>query len=267
MRVAARSPLPRFDDTRVEHRIVDGRPAVVYEAIRYRSPKRASGSSPSRRSASSLLERAAACVALIALATVYFRVVRPWQMTWGATEAEARGKVAGDELIPNAGIVSTRVVEIGAPASAIWPWLVQMGPGRGGAYTYDWIERRLGIDIRNVDQIVPEFQNLDVGDEIGMPGYTMRVERLDAERAMVVRSSNRAWLWAFELRPADGRTRLISRNSFDTSALRMRDWLVYPIIEPGSWVMERKMLLTIKRLAESLASSRAARPREPDGSS
>lgn len=194
--------------------------------------------------------------ALVALAAaVYFRVVRPWHMNWGATEAEARGAVAGDELMPEAGIVSTRVVEVTAPPRAVWPWLVQMGPGRGGAYTYDWIERRLGLDIRNVDRIVPELQNLAVGDEIEMPGYRMRVERLDPERAMVVRSSNGSWVWAFELRVTDGHTRLISRNSFDTSRLRLQDWLAYPIIEPGSWVMERKMLLTIKKRAENLASS------------
>ncbi len=128
-----------------------------------------------------------------------------------------------------------------------------MGPGRGGAYTYDWIERRLGIDIHNVDRIVPELQNLAVGDEIPMPGYAMRVERLEREQAMVVRSSNGAWLWAFELRAGNGRTRLISRNSFDTSKLQLKDWVAYPVIEPGSWVMERKMLLTIKQKAEGLA--------------
>lgn len=192
-------------------------------------------------------------IAIVSAVAIYFRVVRPWHMTWGATQAEAQGSVAGDELMPGAGIVSTRAVEIEAPPSAIWPWLVQMGPGRGGAYTYDWVERRLGIDIRNVDRIVPELQKLAVGDEIEMPGYKMRVERLDTERAMVVRSSNGAWLWAFELRPSHGHTRLISRNSFDTSKLRVQDWLAYPIIEPGSWVMERKMLLTIKQRAETLA--------------
>jgi hypothetical protein len=182
-------------------------------------------------------------------------------MHWGASEAEARGVVAGDELMPSAGIVSTRVVEIDAPPSAIWPWLVQMGPGRGGAYTYDWLERAMGIEIRTVDRIIPELQDLAVGDEIEMPGYKMRVERLDSERAMVVRSSTGAWLWAFELRPTDGHMRLISRNSFDTSALRLQDWLAYPIIEPGSWVMERKMLLTIKKRAEAFA---VTQPRAPE---
>ncbi len=192
-----------------------------------------------------------------AAAAVYFRVLRPWHLHWGATAEEASGEVAGDELMPAADIVATRVVEIGAPPSAIWPWLVQMGPGRGGAYTYDWIERWLGIDIRNTDRVIPELQHLKVGDEIPMPGYTMRVEQLDPGQAMVVRSSNHAWVWSFELRPAGERTRLISRNRFDTSALPLKDKLAYPVIEPGSWVMERKMLLTIKQRAERLARTQA----------
>jgi hypothetical protein len=184
---------------------------------------------------------------------VYFRFLRDWHLHWGATADEVNGEVAGDDLMPDPDVVATRVVQIDAPPPAIWPWLVQMGPGRGGAYTYDWIERRLGIDIRNTNRIVPELQNLQVGDEIGMPGYAMRVERLDPERAMVVRSSNHAWVWSFELRPVNGHTRLVSRNRFDTSLLPARDKLAYPIMEPGSWVMERKMLLTIKKLAEQLA--------------
>lgn len=244
----------RFDETRIERRRINGRPADVYEAIRYRSQTPGSDRRRSTRPARRTVKRIGSSLLLASAAVgAYFRFLRPWHMTWGATEAEAHGEVAGDELMPEAGIVSTRVVEIEAMPFAIWPWLVQMGPGRGGAYTYDWIERRLGIDIRNVDRIVPGLQGLAVGDEIQMPGYNMRVERLDKERAMVSRSSNGAWLWAFELRPTDGHTRLISRNSFDTSRLRLQDWLAYPIIEPGSWVMERKMLLTIKQRAEALA--------------
>jgi hypothetical protein len=190
-----------------------------------------------------------------AAAAVYFGVLRQWHLHWGATAQEATSEVAGDELMPDPDIVATRVVEIDAPPSAIWPWLVQMGPGRGGAYSYDWIERRLGIDIRNTDRVIPELQDLKVGDEIQMPGYTMRVERLDPGQAMVVRSGNHAWVWSFELRPANGHTRLISRNRFDTSALPVKDKLAYPVIEPGSWVMERKMLLTIKQRAERLAQA------------
>lgn len=205
-------------------------------------------------------KRTGTALAMLAgVAAAYFGFLRRWHMTWGATAQEASGQVAGDELMPDADIVATRVVEINAPPAAIWPWLVQMGPGRGGAYTYAWIERRLGIDIRNTDRIIPELQDLKVGDEIPMPGYTMHVERLDPEHALVTRSSNHAWVWSFELRPVNGHTRLISRNRFDTAVLPMKDKLAYPVIEPGSWVMERKMLLTIKQRAERLAQEQAAR--------
>ena len=91
-----------------------------------------------------------------------------------------------------------------------------------------------------------------------MPGYAMRVERLDPGQVLVIRSGNHAWVWSFELRPVNGHTRLISRNRFDTAALPMRDKLAYPIIEPGSWVMERKMLLTIKQRAGQLGPKQTA---------
>ena len=196
--------------------------------------------------------------AAVAAAALYMRVLRPCHLSWGATAEEAGGTLPATSCCPDADIVSTRVVEIDAPPWAVWPWLVQMGPGRGGAYTYDWIERRLGIDIRNVDRVVPELQGLRVGDEIPMPGYAMRVERLDRERAMVVRSSNGAWVWAFELRPVGERTRLVSRNRIDRGAWTAKDWLGYPVMEPGSWVMERKMLTTIRDRAEQLAREGAA---------
>jgi hypothetical protein len=173
--------------------------------------------------------------------------------SYGSTRTERRRLLPGDEIVAVPRVQTDHAVTVAAPPSAIWPWLVQMGPGRGGAYTYDWIERRVGIDIRNTDRIIPEFQNLKVGDEIPMPGYAMRVERLEPEQAMVLRSSNQAWVWSFELRPADGHTRLISRNRFDTALLPLRDKLAYPVIEPGSWVMERKMLRTIGQRAEQLA--------------
>ena len=129
-----------------------------------------------------------------------------------------------------------------------------MGPApRGGAYTYDWIERRLGIDVRNTDRIVPELQHLEQGDEVQMPGYTFRAEIVDSEKTLAFRSSDGKWVWSFELVPANGHTRLLSRNRFDRSRFTTKDRLGYVVMEPGSWVMERKMLLTIKRLAERLA--------------
>jgi len=89
-----------FDETRIEERLIDGRQAVVYEAIRYRSPKRKDEAHQSTRRGRTLMASAGACLVLLSAAAVaYFRLLRPWHMNWGATDAEARGRVAGDDLM------------------------------------------------------------------------------------------------------------------------------------------------------------------------
>jgi hypothetical protein len=177
-------------------------------------------------------------------------------LTWGATAEEVSGKLPGDELLPDADIVSTRAVTIDAPPGAIWPWLVQMGSGRGGAYTYDWIENLLGLNMHSARQILPQFQDLKVGDELplGPARPVMRVEVCDPEQTLAIRIADGNWVWIFALFAQDGRTRLISRNRIATPGaalpLRLFNMLV---MEPGSLVMERKMLLGIKQRAEDLA--------------
>jgi len=187
---------------------------------------------------------------------------RRWYLTWGATPAEAAGPLPGDDLLPDAGMVSTRAVSIDAQPGEVWPWLVQMGSGRGGAYTYDWIENLFGLGMHSADRILPQFQHLAVGDvlPLGADGPGMRVEICDRERTLVFRSEDEQWVWIFELRPEHDGTRLISRNRISRVgapvARRLADRLV---LEPGSLVMERKMLHGIRGRAES-APGRAAVP-------
>jgi len=177
-------------------------------------------------------------------------------LTWGATAEEVSRKLPGDELLPEAGLVSTRAVTIDAPPSAVWPWLVQMGSGRGGAYTYDWIENLLGLNMHSARQILPQFQDLKVGDELPLgPGRPlMRVEVCDPGQTLAIRIADGNWVWIFALVAKDGRTRLISRNRIAApgAALPVRVFNML-VMEPGSLVMERKMLLGIKQRAETLA--------------
>src|SRR6187551_3140878 len=96
------------------------------------------------------------------------RMLRQRVVSWGATEAEADARLPGDELLEDADSVSTRAITIDAAAADVWPWLAQMGPSpRGGAYTYDWIENLLRLDMHSTDRILPEFQHPQVGDAIG----------------------------------------------------------------------------------------------------
>lgn len=195
-------------------------------------------------------------------AAAYPALWRDRCLNWGARADETAREMPGDKLLPEAPVVSTRAVGIAAPAWAVWPWLVQMGPDRGGAYTYDWVENLFGLNMHSADRIIPEFQHLAVDDEMPLgKKLRMRIEILEREHAMVMRSDDGAWVWAFGLYPEarsapDGSlTRLVSRNrirdrrtGMATSALNLY------VMEPGSLIMERRMLLGIKQRAERLAA-------------
>ena len=198
---------------------------------------------------------AAACgrAAAAALEVATYPLWRRWCLTWGATDDEANGPLPGDELLARPAIVTTRAVLVDAKPAAIWPWLVQMGAGRGGVYTYDWIENLFGLGIHSVDTILPEFQDLKVGDaqRLGDRGAVLRVAVLEPEKSLVLRSDDGNWVWAFVLVPAATGTRLISRNRILAPGTPAMTRMLYEyVMEPGSLVMERKMLLGIKQRAE-----------------
>ncbi|WP_170972431.1 hypothetical protein [Natronorubrum halophilum] len=215
--------------------------------------------------------RRVVATAVLLLAGAYHVVIRPWHRRWGATEDEALGSLPGDDLLPDATEQVTHATEIDAPAEAVWPWLVQIGQGRGGFYSYDWLERTVGADIHNVDRIVPEYQDLEEGDVVRLapedypvssPESAPEVARLDLERAVVLRppGESPAWTWAFVLEPVDeGTTRLIARTRSDPSRSSIGPLSEHPILgeavdylfwEPAHFLMERKMLRGIKRCAE-----------------
>jgi len=192
-----------------------------------------------------------AAISLTGLGVLYRMFLRESILTWGATQAEAAARLPGDELLDEADGVATRAIEIDAPTDAVWPWIAQMGPSpRGGAYTYDWIENLLGLNMHSVDQVLPEFQHPQVGDTIGYGSNLMRVERVEPEHVLARRSEDGNWVWTFILEPRNGSTRLISRNRFRLPTLAARLGMVP--MEPASLVMERKMLRGIKARAERL---------------
>jgi hypothetical protein len=200
--------------------------------------------------------RSARLAALTAasFALYYLLLLRRPILTWGATKDEAGSRLPGDELLEDADGVATRAIEIRAPASAVWPWLAQMGPSpRGGAYSYDWIENLLGLDMHSADSVLPEFQHPNVGDAIGYGANRMRLERVEPGHVLAWRSEEGNWTWTFVLEQRDGSTRLISRNRFGLPTLRARIGML--AMEPASLVMERKMLLGIKQRAEKLATT------------
>jgi len=191
---------------------------------------------------------------IVGLGALYLKYLREPVLTWGATDAEAGGRLPGDELLEDADGVATRAIDVDAPASAVWPWIAQMGPGpRGGAYTYDWIENLLGLDMHSADRVLPEFQAPEVGDTIGYGSNLMRVEIVEPEHVLAWRSEDGNWVWTFVLEQREEATRLISRNRFRLPTLAARVGMF--LMEPASLVMERKMLFGMKQRAERLASA------------
>jgi hypothetical protein len=202
-------------------------------------------------------------VPFAAVAALGYARIRQPILSWGATHAEAAGPLPGDDLLLAADGVSTRAIDIDAPPADVWPWLAQMGPSpRGGAYTYDWIENLLGLDMHSVDRVLPEFQDPQVGETIELGSNRMRLELVEPRQALAWRSEDGNWAWTFVLLDRGGSTRLISRNRFRLPSLATR--IAMLPMEPGSLVMERRMLREIKRLSERLA--RAAQERAIGGS-
>lgn len=192
-----------------------------------------------------LVSAGLACTA----SALYGAVVRERILTWGATRAEAQSSLPGDELLSDADGISTRAISIHAPAAAVWPWIAQIGPyPRGGAYTYDWIENLLGLNMHSVDRILPEFQHPEPGTAIGFGSNQMLLERVEEPHNLAWRSRDGNWVWSFVIEGRGGHTRLISRNRFRLTTVAARIAMIP--MEPASLVMERKMLRGIRQRAE-----------------
>ncbi|MCJ7779495.1 MAG: hypothetical protein MUQ27_01590 [Acidimicrobiia bacterium] len=181
------------------------------------------------------------------LAVLYVWVVKPWHMRWGATDEEVARTMPGDELIPNAGS-ATRAITIAATPADVWPWLVQIGYGKAGWYSYDWIDN----DFKSsADHVLPEYQDLQVGDKIlMMPDMGFVVGSIDEERSIVsvLEDGSTSWCLGLYPNPAGG-TRLVSRwrPKFDVTPATVA---MTALAEPGTFIMEQKMLRTIRDRAE-----------------
>jgi hypothetical protein len=205
--------------------------------------------------------RRALGLTLIILGTLsyaYSALLRPWHLRWGATDAELTATLPGDELVPGVAVVSTRALTINAPAAAIWPWVAQLGQGRGGFYSYTWFENLLGCAIVNADHIEATWQHPQPGDLVKMapdparpPAYV--VADVLPGRALVLGHHSgldpaAPWgdTWQFVLEPLDAHTtRLIVR----TRGQGEPAW-IFRVIEPGVFLMEQGMLRGIKARAE-----------------
>ena len=189
--------------------------------------------------------------------------MRFWYLRWGATDREVGCSLPGDDLIPNADMRATRAITIRAAADHVWPWIAQLGQGRGGFYSYDWLENLVGCNIHSSDRILLEWQDIKVGDVIRLaPQVGLLVAFVEQGRSLVLRGGipmgKRAapydFTWAFTLRQEPGgSTRLLVRERY----VYTRAWARL-IVEPTqllSFVMSQKMLRGIRDRAERTAAT------------
>ncbi len=133
----------------------------------------------------------AAVPAVVAGVVCVGALLRGRYLRWGATAGERRQALFGDELLPQVNQSTTRAITITTPADQVWPWIAQLGQGRGGFYSYDWLENLVAhIDIHNADQIVPEWQHIAVDSEVRLaPQLPLQVAALDVGQALVLRGN------------------------------------------------------------------------------
>ncbi|MBX2998061.1 MAG: hypothetical protein KF893_06075 [Caldilineaceae bacterium] len=205
--------------------------------------------------------------ALIVLTAFYLWAIFPWMARWGATDAEVRASYPGDDLVANAGFITTRAVTVRATPAQIYPWLVQLGVDRGGMYSLLWVENLMGLHVKNTDRIHEEWQNLQVGDLVRFtpedyflnPGPSLWVKQMEKDHALVFCFGMETEMpdrctdtWQFVLTPqADGTTRLILRSQ--SAAGEGMSASAGKIFQGLTFIMERAMLLNIRERAEQLA--------------
>lgn len=185
------------------------------------------------------------------------------RLRWGTIDSEWTDPLAGDELVPDPKWSYTLGVGIEAPPAAVWPWIAQLGQARGGFYTYEALENLAGCRVSNTTEILPAFQDPQVGDGIYLHPTTppLGIEIVDAPHALVllgapVEGTAHKWgmsTWQFIVKSdGAGGSRFLTRGRYDYSP----DWQSrvmfgrFPL-EVISFVMSRKMMLEIKRLAEA----------------
>ena len=204
-----------------------------------------------------------ATLLILTVAVLYWFPLRRWMGRWGTMSSDLMRVMAGDGLIVDPTFAYTMAATINARPEHIWPWLVQMGYQRGGLYSYDGLDRLFGfLDRPSATRILPEFQQLAVGDKIPLPrGQGYPVAAIEPGRALVLDMRNMwgfDWVWQFGLYPVDEqRTLLVSRSRVHARTI----WasLLTSAIEPAGFVMTRRMLLGLKQRAETLQAGTSAR--------
>jgi hypothetical protein len=207
------------------------------------------------------------CLGEVAVASPRFAfapLYRPWHLRWGATEDEVAAAMPGDDIVPRPSFNATRAITIAASPEDVWPWLVQLGYGRAGWYSYDLFDNAARP---SASRILPEFQHPSIGDWVPMASKVnqttaFKIKALEPNRSMLWEKPNSTWFWQLIPRDGEQKTRLVTRlrTYYDWRGSPGNALLTLTIFEFGDFPMMRKLLLNVKRRAERLAVEKDSVP-------
>jgi hypothetical protein len=191
---------------------------------------------------------------------------RHWHLRWGATDAEVAAAMPGDEIVPDASFTATRAITIAALPEEVWPWIVQIGTGRAGFYSYDLLDNAARP---SADRILPQFQHTRLGDWVPMSTKVnqttaFKVTQFEPNQWLLWAKPHSTWSWT--LTQLDGgRTRMVTRlkEQYPWRSSPGLALLTLILFEFGDFPMMRKLLLGIRRRAERLAGQRTATVSRP----
>jgi hypothetical protein len=203
------------------------------------------------------------CGAILIAVALIPPLLRSWRR-WGATDAEVKRTLPGDELVPHPKGGFTQAITIRSPRDRVWPWVNQIGQGRGGLYSYDFLENMIGCDIHSADEIVSAYQHDEKSEGLRLHPKMLPVPFVAIEPGRTLLFGGKwyedaptSWVLVVD-EVNENTTRLIVRWIFDFKPGLGNTLRYKAFIEPISLVMGRKMLLGIKKRAEA-AESKTAR--------
>ena len=212
---------------------------------------------------------ALAVAGIAAAAATFYKVIRPWHLTWGATDEEIEGALPGDDLIPNATSI-THAITIDAPLDCVWPWLAELGQTKGNVYKYTWLEKVLG-EGDSASGEHPTWQDLKIGDSLQIhtnypPAPVVDIKNKKHMVLGLALGEDKAVTWSFVLHEFVSKEGEGSEPGVHTRFIvRFREPAKNGIAkavgivatEPVQFMIERKMMLTVKKMAEELAQTKA----------
>ena len=167
----------------------------------------------------------------------------------------------------HAGGQTTRAITIHAPIEDAWPWLAQLGQDRGGFYSFDLLENGVGCQMPTVDVLRARHQVWQLGDKLwmypsdqagGVGFATLRVYQPGRVLGFATRAIGTSpdhaedGSWTFVLEPVNPQTtRLVVRGRGAARPSLLGAAFDRTIFEPVHFVMERRMMMGLKELAET----------------